>query len=388
MHMAMSFAPPSAFSDRANLLNLTIHAIYQSALEDDPWRACLNLITEYFQVTSTTIVVRPSTATDLGYLVCVPSGGEAMELAYRAKWYRLDPFLELPPERVLCVSDIMHDDQWRNSEYYRDFLQHGMPTDGTRALGVNVTTAAGTVSRLRLFRLPHMPSFTPEDKQQLALLVPHIKQALTLSAHLHRHASEREIYKEGLDRLNIGVIILDEAGRMLRANPVAGRILGRGDGIKLSDRLLEGCSAAATRELRLLMASVQADASKVAAMSLDRPAGGRKLVALVRAIPIAEECERRAQPAMAVFLRDPDAATGPAQEIARQLFDLTPSEANLALELVNGLSLEEAAVKLGVTRHTVRAHLRAIFVKTDVTRQSELVRVFLNGVLGLANLHA
>lgn len=388
MHMAMSFAPPSAFSGRADLLNLTIHAIYQSPLENDPWRACLNLLAEYFQVTSTTIVVRPPSATDLGYLVSVPVGGEAMELAYRTTWYKLDPFLDLPPERVLSVSDLMHEEQWHNSEYYRDFLRYGTPTDGTRVLGVNITTPAGTVSRLRLFRLPHLPPFTPEDKRQLALLVPHIKQALTLSAHLQRHASEREIYMEGLDRLNIGVIILDDAGLLLRANPIASRILGRGDGIKLADRLLEGRTCAETRELRRLMASVRSEPSKVAAMSFGRPAGGRKLMALVRGVPIAEECERRAQPAMAIFLRDPDAATGPAQEIARQLFDLTPSEANLAVELVNGLSLEEASIKLGVTRHTVRAHLRSIFIKIDVTRQSELVRVFLNGVLGLASLHA
>jgi DNA-binding CsgD family transcriptional regulator len=69
--------------------------------------------------------------------------------------------------------------------------------------------------------------------------------------------------------------------------------------------------------------------------------------------------------------------------MARQLFDFTPAEANFDVELVNGLSLDEAAIKLGIRRNTARAHLRSIFMKADVTRQSELVRVLLNAVLGL-----
>jgi DNA-binding CsgD family transcriptional regulator len=55
--------------------------------------------------------------------------------------------------------------------------------------------------------------------------------------------------------------------------------------------------------------------------------------------------------------------------------------------LVNGLSLEEAAVELGIRHNTGRAHLRAIFSKTDVTRQTELIRLLLNSVatMGLNN---
>lgn len=45
-----------------------------------------------------------------------------------------------------------------------------------------------------------------------------------------------------------------------------------------------------------------------------------------------------------------------ARDIARQLFDFTPAEANLAFELVNGLSLDGAAEKLGIRRNTARAH--------------------------------
>jgi DNA-binding CsgD family transcriptional regulator len=248
-------------------------------------------------------------------------------------------------------------------------------------MGVDIVTGAGTVCRLRLFRLPDLPPFDQDDKRRLAVLVPHIKQALTLAAHATRNEAEREIYEEGLDRLNIGVVVLDERAQLLRANPVACHILTAGDGLRLSGRELEACTTAETRELRRLINGTAIDGD--AAMSLSRPSGRRKMAAVVRSIPMIEESEGRSRPAYAVFLRDPDAQTKPAQDMARQLFSFTPAEANFAVELVNGLSLDEAAIKLGIRRNTARAYLRAIFVKAGVTRQSELVRVLLNAMLGL-----
>jgi len=364
-------------------MNEAIHAIYQSVLEAEPWRASMALISEYMGCTSTTIVVRPSTAIDLGYMVCHPTNGTEFEAAYKTRWYRSDPFVNLPRERVVLVSDVMTNREWQESEYFREFLRSGMPTDADHGMGVDIATSAGTVCRLRLFRYPDLPPFDQDDKRRLSILVPHIKQALTLAAQVTRNEAEREIYEEGLDRLNIGVIVLDERGQLLRASPVACHILTAGDGLRLSGRELEACTPAETRELRRLVNGMTVNGGAVAAMSLSRPSGRRKMAAVVRGVPMIEESEGRSRPAYAVFLRDPDAQAKPAQEMARQLFDFTPAEANFAVELVNGLSLDDAAVKLGIRRTTARTHLRAIFMKAGVTRQSELVRVLLNAVLGL-----
>lgn len=71
--------------------------------------------------------------------------------------------------------------------------------------------------------------------------------------------------------------------------------------------------------------------------------------------------------------------------MAKQLFNLTPAETALAMELTNGLSLEEAAEALNIRRNTARAHLRSIFSKTGVRRQTELVRIMLNSVAALSH---
>nr|MDT0253635.1 LuxR C-terminal-related transcriptional regulator [Endozoicomonas sp.] len=51
--------------------------------------------------------------------------------------------------------------------------------------------------------------------------------------------------------------------------------------------------------------------------------------------------------------------------------------------LANGLTLDETAEELGISRNTARAHLRSIFSKTGVTRQTMLVRLILKSVATL-----
>jgi DNA-binding CsgD family transcriptional regulator len=70
----------------------------------------------------------------------------------------------------------------------------------------------------------------------------------------------------------------------------------------------------------------------------------------------------------------------PAEAAVQQLFGLTPKEAALALRLAGGRSLAEAASDQGVSLNTARAHLRAIFGKTGVDRQSRLVSTLLKSV--------
>ncbi len=52
--------------------------------------------------------------------------------------------------------------------------------------------------------------------------------------------------------------------------------------------------------------------------------------------------------------------------------------------LAKGLNLDEASEQLNVSRNTTRTHLRSLFAKTGVNRQSLLVRLILNSVAPLA----
>ncbi len=115
-----------------------------------------------------------------------------------------------------------------------------------------------------------------------------------------------------------------------------------------------------------------------------RPSGKPPLGVPICAVPLSEWPEDNPRrPACASFIRDAERKSQPSHDIVRKRFELTPAETALALALVDGQTLEEAADALAIGKHAARSHLRAIFSKTDVTRQATLVRTLPNSVPSL-----
>lgn len=74
-----------------------------------------------------------------------------------------------------------------------------------------------------------------------------------------------------------------------------------------------------------------------------------------------------------VVVTDLDVRAKPADKVIRDAFGLTRAEASLASSLASGDELRAAGNSFGMSYETARAHLRAIFAKTHVSRQAELV---------------
>jgi DNA-binding CsgD family transcriptional regulator len=60
-------------------------------------------------------------------------------------------------------------------------------------------------------------------------------------------------------------------------------------------------------------------------------------------------------------------------------YALTPAEARFAVEICKGDGRASAALRLGISPATARAHLSRIFEKTGLHRQAELVRLLMTG---------
>ena len=61
-----------------------------------------------------------------------------------------------------------------------------------------------------------------------------------------------------------------------------------------------------------------------------------------------------------------------------ELYGLTPTEAKVAREFAGGHSYKEVAQRLRISEDTVRAHIKQIYPKTRMNRQSDLVRLVLS----------
>lgn len=231
---------------------------------------------------------------------------------------------------------------------------------------------------LRVFRAFDAPRFDQEEQDVAGVLVAQIARALELASRINSGIVEKSLYSEALDKLNVGVILVDASGRVCTASAVAERFLRRRDGLQTQAGRLRATNAG---EDRLLQAAVREAALACGhggtsrGVSLTKESGVRTLGVMVRPVP---GCEADANARVAVYIRDSDLAPEVESEFVRQIFDLTPAEAAVTRRLTSGLSLEDAATSLDISRNTARAHLRSIFSKSGITRQTELVRLVLN----------
>lgn len=73
------------------------------------------------------------------------------------------------------------------------------------------------------------------------------------------------------------------------------------------------------------------------------------------------------------FLVAPGDTGEQASRVLQSSFNLTPSESAICEQLSNGLQLKEIARALNISPNTVRNHLQAVFEKTSINRQGDLI---------------
>ncbi|MGH7286792.1 MAG: helix-turn-helix transcriptional regulator, partial [Myxococcota bacterium] len=324
------------------------------------------------------LILRPPTQADTGLLL-VEGGERRWESAYQERFFAQDPFADLPLGEVTALADLISEDALLASDFYRDYME---PSGTFHVLGVNTREEDGLEARLRASRGRARPAFGGDERRLCQRLVPHLRRAVRLHARITRTESERDLFAGAVDQLAMASILLDERGRLLRTNPRADDLLRRRRGLHTLDGELRAEQPAGTRALRRAFERALAHRSAgvagvVEGVRLPVADGEQALRILVRPVPLGRWSEGHAVAAVALFIGESDETARAPLELFQQLFDLTRAEAALAVELAAGRSLDEAARNLGVARNTARAHLRAIFAKTGVGRQSELVRLLL-----------
>ncbi|WP_233575091.1 helix-turn-helix transcriptional regulator [Stagnimonas aquatica] len=362
-------------------------ALYQGSLESPPWQGALQLLRDQLRSAHVTLMLRPPSSESTGVMINTGAVTQQGVESYETHFFALDPFVRLSEGQVVTAEELIGK-QWLQSTVYQEYLK---PLDVRHLLGADIYTKDGIECRLRITRGHDAAPFSEADKSLVKRLLPHLKRSIQIHAQLDFLECERALFAGAVNRLLLGMVSFDQNGAIIETNPEARRILGEKDGIWLAGNNLCLDNSQESRDLQRLLRQALSGASindegpgMVEAMAVTRPSGRAKLGVLVKAVPMGQFSESKQRPAVVVFLRDPESnAAQPSQELVRRLFGLTRMEAQLALLLTEGLTLDEAAEKMNVRRNTARTHLRSIFCKTGVTRQTMLVRLLLNSVISL-----
>jgi DNA-binding CsgD family transcriptional regulator/PAS domain-containing protein len=380
-------APPAGSDLGAEQVADLLGLIYESAIRPGNWTAALTAICKVFDANFASLIVRPRSEDDLGLIVSAAADRRPIDTAEPP--LHLSPFNGLAPDRVVTVDDILSEADWRRSAYFRDWCAGH---DVFHVMAVDVQTREGTVHGFRVTRSEGAPRFTAADRARCEMLVPHLRRVLNLHLLINQDRQVSRVYSRAMAHLMVGAIVIDGQGRVLECNPMAKAVVEMNDGLSIQDGRLEAVYAAENRRLQRLVREVLDSASRPAALrpaeaiSISRPSGKVSWGIVVQPIGPGRWTEGKQRPRAVLFLRDTDSKSEPPLRLAQELFHLTGAETMLAIQLSNGLSLEEAAAALNIKRNTARAHLRSIFAKVGVRRQTELVRIFLNSVVMLGTV--
>jgi len=179
---------------------------------------------------------------------------------------------------------------------------------------------------------------------------------------------------------------LDQSGAVLTANAGARAVMDRGTLLFTENGLLRSACKDCDRALREAIHRAvdpfeKTPGGEVVSFGpqlLDYEAAGPRLRLLVVPAHHGEMLTPSSvSPAVIVHIIDPAAPPRIDLETLRRIFPLSKAEAAVAASLACGLSVAETAGCLHVSHHTVRSHLKNLFLKTETTQQSSLVSLIL-----------
>ncbi|MGU3359063.1 LuxR family transcriptional regulator [Methylobacterium sp. M6A4_1b] len=169
-----------------------------------------------------------------------------------------------------------------------------------------------------------------------------------------------------LDRMSCGAVVVDSEGDPMDLNTTAAYILGQQELGSLGIPSPEGSRRALRSLLKQAGQALQIESETWVTVSRST---GAPLV--LHTIPLAQTGSPGSR--TVIILVDLRHSPRPTLNVLQKLFDLTPAEARLAIEIVSGRTLSEASTKMGLSSATLRTQLSAVFTKTQTRRQAELV---------------
>lgn len=197
-------------------------------------------------------------------------------------------------------------------------------------------------------------------------LRPHLARATVLSSRIQ--AARVSTLLDAFSAISIPVAMLDAKGKILSATDYF--FAAARDVVMDSPNRLRIADPEADARLVEALGILTADRTGTSIALRDREKTGIAVLHLIPARRDARDLFSNVS-AFAIIAR-PDNKSLPSVDIISALFDLTPAEARVARSVASGKSTNALSAELGISRETVRSHLKRAFAKTSTTRQSEL----------------
>lgn len=293
-----------------------------------------------------------------------------------ATFAELDPYRALALQernlnRVVLVNNWVTPSAFQNSIIYNDLIRRN-DDDTVYCMGSAFVSPWGN-GIIGVHRGKHHAPFELEDAARLRQVAVHAERVLRARGEMLSARRAATLAQNALDSVGLAILTVLADGRILQSNEAAEDVLDRADGLIVRHGLL---AAAQATEQKLAQAIAKATTKNLpAATALAIPRGSDEPAYLLTVTPVTG---RIGKPAALILFRDPSRPDSSLASRLRALFNVTRSEAAIAIDLAGGLSPAEIAKNRGVSMNTLRTQLKSLHAKTDCRRQAEFVSLMRN----------
>ena len=359
-----------------------IETLYSAPLQPEQWNVFLADFATHCGVTKAGLLTHDFEKNEHRILAACGDTikDAAMTNEYQTHYWQFDKWtLHSPqlayPGSILRGVELWPEESFLKSTFYNEFLKR---VDVRELAALFACKSKCTIDTLSIFRGPSESPFDLEHLAALRSLTPHLQTALAIRRRLLALESRLADLESALDRLQTALILLDRNGQPVLANQAARHICAGPCELRLSARRIAARHPAENSRLREIIAKAistgRGKSTEIGDAMLISRANRRPLH--VFAAPFISRNSASLKRAVAiVFISDPEDRPALRSEILHKLYGLTQAESRLALALLEGKTLSEAADAHRVGYETVRSQLKNTLHKTGTTRQAEMIRL-------------
>lgn len=360
--------------------------LHDAVLDDTLWPACSALIDEICRIKGNMLTFARGQSQDEAeiYLARLFLRGErhyALEREYFDVYYPQDEkiprLIRLPDSEVVHAASLYTEEEMKTSATYNELLPTSEYNDG-----VVVRMDGPNESRITWSSADPVDGdgWSFDQIETVRALLPHFRQYVLVRQVLFDAKALGMSLTSLLETRGMAIVHLDGRGRIVATNERARRILRKGDA--LFDR-------AGNLHARLSVDddALQAVLARALPTRTEQGAGGSLMVARPNRLPglsvhinpvgAGEIDFRPWRVAVLVLAIDQEPKViDPA--LAAAALGLTPAESLVAVLLAEGRTVRNIAAATSRSERTVRWHVRQIFEKRGISRQTDLVREVLS----------
>ena len=289
---------------------------------------------------------------------------------------RIPRLLQLPDSQLAHMADLFSEEELKTSAVYNDFSTR---VHAQNSIDVRLDGPDGSCITWGVNDPLDGSGWSSARLDSIRRLLPHIRQFVSFRQALSGAGALGASLMELLETTGSGIIQLDRRGRIVEVNDRARDLLRSGDGL-FDER---GFLFARTLEDN---AHLQELLKRALPPYRTQGVSGSTVVSRASALPLVlhvnpvdrQESDIRVWPVAALMLVvDPASRRRIDPAMAEAALGLTGMESQVAVMLAEGMSVSNIAAATDRKESTIRWHVRNMFTKLGLSRQTDLVRLLM-----------